>query len=152
MNISIGTFIWLSFTAGIIATAGMTIFLFVVSKSGIMKADILKSIGSLFTKSKDSSSKVGLIIHAVVGIIFSFIYVLLMSLFEVKGFISSVGAGTLIGVVHAAVVSLVLIPSVAEGHPIKPIQKDGFTVAVSQGVAHIIYGFLIGLVVGMIRI
>ena len=152
MNISIGYYIWLSFLSGVIGTAGMTLLLFAMTKSNVINVDLLGALGSLFTKKLSSATRVGLMIHAVVGIIFAFIYVLIISAFKINTFINCIGAGILIGFIHASLVSFLLVPSVAESHPIKKFQKEGFVVAFSYWTAHILYGFLIGLVIGMTKI
>ncbi|MEO8398821.1 MAG: hypothetical protein ABI550_03290 [Ignavibacteriaceae bacterium] len=149
MNISAGTYIWLSIVAGIIGTTGMTLFLYVVTKSDVANADMVKAIGSLFTKSLQSATGVGLVIHFISGIIFAFFYILAISAFQVQGFLSNVGAGLLIGFIHGAVVSFLLVASVAEHHPLPQFQKAGFSVAAAHWIAHLIYGLLIGIVIGM---
>lgn len=149
-NISIGDLVAISLIGGILGTLGMTIFLTVVSKSGYANADMVRALGSLFTKTLDSAFKVGIIIHICSGIIFAFFYTFAISALDVRGFLSSAGAGLLIGFIHGAVVSFLLVASVAENHPLPQFQKAGFSVAVAHWAAHLIYGLIVGISVGII--
>ena len=149
-GISIGSLVGISLIAGIIATAGMTIFLQVVSKTGIANADMVRALGSLFTKKLDNAFGVGLTIHTISGIFFAFFYTLAITALNVHGLPSSIGSGILIGFIHGGVVSFLLVASVAENHPLPQFQKAGFSVAAAHWIAHLIYGFIIGLTIGLI--
>ena len=75
-NLSVGGILWVSFVAGIIATLGMEMLLRKITVAGWANADMVRAIGSIFTKSLDSAYKVGIIIHTISGIIFAFVYTL----------------------------------------------------------------------------
>lgn len=142
-------FIWVALIAGLIGTMGMTGLLEAITKSGMANADMVRAIGSLFTKSLESSFKVGIIVDIIAGIIFAAFYTFAIVSFEVQGLLSSIGACMLIGFIHGAVVSFMLIAAVAEHHPLKQFQQTGFSVAVAHWVGHLFYGFLVGLVIGL---
>jgi hypothetical protein len=152
LDIPIYDFIVKSLASGIIATTGMTLLLTAVTKSGIANADMVRAVGSLFTKSLDNAVKRGLIIHFSVGLFFGFLYTFAIHAFEVEGFLSTVGSGVLIGFIHGAVVSFMLVAAVAEHHPLKEFQKAGFSVAVAHWAAHLFYGLLVGIVLGLMNI
>ena len=57
--------------AGVIATGGMTAFLWSINRTGWTNADMVRAVGSLATKSYDNALRVGLIVHFVNGIIFA---------------------------------------------------------------------------------
>lgn len=149
-NISIGDLAAISLIGGIFGTIGMTIFLTVVSKSGYANADMVRALGSLFTKTLNSAFKVGIIIHICSGIIFAFLYTFAVSTLDIHGFLSCAGAGLLIGFIHGAVVSFILVASVAENHPLPQFQKAGFSVAVAHWAAHLVYGLIVGAAIGLI--
>lgn len=149
-SIAPGTFIWLGILAGLIGTAGMTIVLNSVTKSGVANADMVRAVGSLFTKKLENSSRVGLMVHFSSGIVFAFLYLWAMLAFNVNGFLNLTGSGALIGFIHGAVVGFLLVAAVAENHPVKEFQKAGFSVAVAHWGAHIIYGLLVGAVIGIV--
>jgi hypothetical protein len=45
--------------------------------------------------------------------------------------------------------SFILVIAVAEHHPLPEFREAGFTVAVAHVVGHVVYGALVGLVLGM---
>ncbi len=148
-SVSIGQIIWRSVWAGIIATAGMEVFLQSITKSGIANADMTRAVGSFFTKSLDTAYKVGILIQTFSGIIFAFIYTVIITYFGVKGILNNAGAGALIGFIHGAVVGFVLVATVAENHPLPEFREAGFAVAVVHWAAHILYGLLVGVIIGL---
>jgi hypothetical protein len=150
MDISFGTVVGVSLIAGVIGTAGMTIFLQIITKTGVANADMVRALGSLFTKSLDSAFSVGIVIHTISGIIFAFIYAIIITSFNLQGIIKSASAGTIMGFIQGGIVGFVLVTSVAENHPLPDFQKAGFSVAVVHWLAHVIYGFIVGLIVGLI--
>lgn len=149
--LSVDELLYSALISGLIGTAGITIFMSAVTKSGLANADMIRAVGSLFTKTLKNAFIVGIIIHTISGIIFALIYTIIITTFEVKGVLNSAGAGVLIGFIHGAVVSFVLIAAVAEHHPIKQFQHAGFSVAVAHWLGHIIYGLLAGLSIGLIN-
>ena len=68
--------------AGVIGTAGMSVALWGITRTGIANAAMIRAIGSLFTRSYEDSFGLGLTVHFIVGIILAFLYVALISLFE----------------------------------------------------------------------
>ncbi len=148
-QIAISRIIWLAIWAGIVGTAGMEILLQSITKSGMANADMARAVGSLFTKSMSNAYKFGIIIQTFSGIIFAFLYTLVIVYFNVHGFLSSAGAGTLIGFIHGAVVGFVLVAAVAESHPMKEFREAGFSVAVAHWIGHLVYGLLVGVVIGL---
>lgn len=149
-GISPGAFVWLGIISGIIATSGMTLLLSAITRSGAANADMVRAVGSLFTKSLNNSFQVGLIIHYISGIFFALVYTWIIITFQVQGFLSILGAGILIGFIHGAVVSFVLVAAVAENHPLKEFQDAGFSVAAAHWAGHLVYGLLIGTMIGLI--
>jgi hypothetical protein len=150
MNISFGNLITTALIAGIFGTASMTIFLQIISKTGVANADMVRALGSLFTKSLDSAFSVGIIIHSISGLFFAFLYTIVITALNIHGVPSCAGSGTLIGFIHGGIVSFLLVASVAERHPLPEFQKAGFSVAAAHWIAHIIYGFIVGIVIGLI--
>ena len=72
MNTSIGNIIGIALIAGILGTACMTLFLQIITKLGIANADMVRAIGSLFTKTLKSAFSFGITLHMVSGIIFAY--------------------------------------------------------------------------------
>ena len=140
----------LTIVAGIVGTSGMSLAMWIITKSGIANASMIRAIGSLFTSSYDNSFKPGLIIHFISGILFAFLYVILISLFAPTSLVAAIGAGAMIGVFHGVAFGFLLVVIVAEHHPIEQFRSAGFEVAIAHFVGHVIYGILVGLVVGLI--
>jgi hypothetical protein len=127
----------------------MTGLLAAITKSGIANADMVRAIGSLFTKSLESSFKVGFLADILAGIIFAAFYVFVVISFEIHGLLSSIGTCMLISFIHGVVVSFLLVAAVAKHHPLKQFKQAGFSVAAAHWAAHLFYGFLVGLVIGL---
>ena len=135
--------------AGVFGTIGMTGLLALITRSGIANADMVRAIGSLFTRSFESSFQIGFLIDLLAGIIFAAFYIFVVVSFEVHGLLSSVGVCLLISFVHGIVVSFVLVAAVSGHHPLKQFQKAGFSVAVAHWAGHLFFGLLVGLVIGL---
>lgn len=135
--------------AGIVGTAGMSILLWAITRTGIAHAAMIRAIGSIFTKSYTESFGPGLILHFIVGIIIAFIYVALISLFDPTSLAGTIALGGMIGVFHGVAFGFVLVVAVAEHHPLEQFRDAGFEVAIAHFLGHVVYGLLIGLVVGL---
>ncbi len=135
--------------AGIVGTAGMSIVLWAVTRSGIAPAPMIRAIGSMFTGSYDNSFLPGLITHFIVGILIAFVYALLISLFSPTSVAAYIGAGAMIGVFHGVSFGFVLVIAVAEHHPLEQFRDAGSQVALAHFVGHVVYGILVGTVLGI---
>lgn len=145
-SISIGEIIWVGIVAGIVGTIGMTIFLSLVTKTGIAHADMVRAIGSLLTKSLNNAFNIGILVHTGWGILFGIIYVFILVNFNLTGFLLIVSIGMVIGFIHGFAVSLLLVVAVAEHHPLEQFRNPGFAVAVAHFIAHLFYGTLVGFI------
>ncbi len=149
-NLALSRVIWLAAWSGIIGTAGMELFLQRITKSGIANADMSRAIGSIFTRSIESAYGLGITIQIISGIIFAFFYTLALVYFNIHGYLGNAFAGLLLGFIHGAVVGFLLISAVAEHHPLPEFREAGFNVAVAHWAGHLVYGFLVGSVIGLL--
>ncbi len=138
-------YILLPIFGGFIATLGITLVLWIIDKTGWTKADMVRAVGCLFTKSLDNALKIGLMIHFTAGIIISGVYLHVLSLLNLPNFLSTVIVGALIGFVHGFVVGFGIV-IFAEHHPVEQFQEADFQVAVAHVVGHIVYGLLLGII------
>lgn len=135
--------------AGFVATAFMCFFMEILTRARFANADMVRAVGSLFTKSYENSLIPGLIVQFGFGIVFGFIYFAILSVFTSGSVLSGMTAGLVMGFFHGMVVSLALVIAVAEHHPLEQFQNAGLTVAASHLGGHIIYGFVVGLIFGI---
>jgi uncharacterized membrane protein YagU involved in acid resistance len=149
-NFELGNFIWASFASGILGTLVMTLIMDKITKEGWANADMVRAIGSIFTRSLENSFPVGIVAHIIFGVIIAFVYVFVFQLFNVHTLLGGIGVGFGLGFFHGIVVSLLLVVAVAEHHPLKEFQDVGFSVAAAHFGAHIVYGLVVGVVAGTI--
>ena len=142
-------FLLVSFVAGFIGTMGMTGVMYLITRSGLTNADMVRAIGSIFTRSLDSALLIGGILHIISGIIFAMLYIIGFNLFGFEGTPVLTAIGLCYGVAHGFVLSFILVAAVAEHPPLPQFQEAGFSVAVSHFVGHLVYGVLVGFVVGL---
>ena len=135
--------------AGLVATAGMSIALWAITRSGIARAPMIRAIGSMLTGSYENSFKPGLVIHFIVGTLVAFVYALLISLFSPTSLAAYIAEGAMIGVFHGVAFGFILVVSVAEHHPLEEFRDAGSQVAIAHFVGHVIYGILVGTVLGL---
>ena len=76
------------------------------------------------------------------------IYTILFSVLDLQGFYATTGAGLFIGFLHGFILSFILVTSVAEHHPLAEFREAGVGVALSHFLGHIIYGTLVGCIIG----
>ncbi|HWP93895.1 MAG TPA: DUF6789 family protein [Thermodesulfobacteriota bacterium] len=138
--------------AGLLGTGGMSFAMWLITRSGVANADMIRAIGSIFTHSYENSFKPGLIIHLVTGTLIAFIYILLINLLSPTSIAYFILTGAMIGLFHGVAFSFLLVVSVAEHHPLERFREAGSEVAVAHLVGHIIYGLIVGTVVGLLNI
>jgi Family of unknown function (DUF6789) len=134
--------------AGVIATVVMTASLYAIHWRGFAEADMLRALGSIFTRKESNALPVGVVLHFLSGIVFAFLYVVVWSTLPVNAFQHYVLLGLFTGFAHGLVVSYVLVVLVAEHHPLERFQRAGIGVAVAHLAAHVVYGLLVGIVAG----
>ena len=107
--------------AGLVGTAAMTALLIMAPRMGMPKMDIIGVLGSMFTSEEGTATRLGLVIHFMMGVIFAIIYALLWNA-DVRGV--NVLWGLIFGAVHGAVVSVV-VPMMLRMHPRPPHMEGG---------------------------
>lgn len=122
----------------------MSAFLLFPRWFGISKVDVIPAVGALVTGRIENAFNVGYLIHFVSGILFAYIYwaiILAMKLpvvwwtFAMAGFIQGI------------VVMLLVCIAIMEHHPIARYHERGPMTGLSQLLAHILYGIVVGLIV-----
>jgi len=127
----------------------MTLIMALITRTGLAKADMVRAIGSLVTRSLERSLPVGVALYTLGGLLFAILYATALSIVPVQGFWPSFGASTVLGFAHGFVMSFVLVVSVAEHHPVAEFRDSGFGVAAAHIFGHIAYGMGVGTVLGL---
>lgn len=137
--------------AGLIATTGITAVLWAINKTGWTNADMVRAIGSFFTKSHQNALGIGLAIHFVNGIVFAAVYLHVLSILGLSSLGFEIFFGGLFGFAHGLVVGWCIV-RFADVHPVEQFQDADFQVAAAHTVGHIVYGMLIGVAFGTMRL
>lgn len=135
--------------AGIVGTAGMSLVLWGISQTGLANAAMIRAIGSMFTRSYEDSLGPGFVVHFIAGIIIAFIYVALISLLAPESLAGTIAYGGMIGLAHGVAFGFLLVVAVAEHHPLEQFRRAGLEVAIAHLIGHVIYGVLVGAIVGL---
>jgi hypothetical protein len=155
MRISWGS--WL--LAGFVATLLLTTILAGSQQLRLSRMSIPYLLGSMFTAGREKAKLVGFLVHLVNGQLFALVYVALFHAWGAAG----PWRGLLLGIAHAAVVLLVVVPLLPSLHPRMASEQQGPTVtrqleppgalALHYGattplfvlVGHAAYGMLLGI-------
>jgi hypothetical protein len=138
-----------SILAGGLGVGVMTLALWTITRSGLTNARMVVAVGSLITRSYERAVLVGSFAHTAAGMSFGLIYTLLLMAIGHPGLVPNIFFGGLIGVVHGLIVALMLVAAVAEEHPLPEFQQSGFSVAIAHWVVHVVYGLVVGTVIGI---
>jgi hypothetical protein len=138
----------IALAGGLLGTGGMTLFMWIVDRSGLVNADMMRAVGSLLTKSYDNALLPGVLIHFGSGIVFAGIYGAIIAGLQPSRFSTCLAFAMAMGAFHGGVVSLMLVVAVAERHPLEKFRQAGFSVAGVHWIAHVIYGAFVGIVIG----
>lgn len=136
---------------GIVASTFRLILLEIISKTRITHVDMIKAIGTLYHGQYYHSMYRGVITHYIFGIISAFVYMFLLSVFQPNTITTSAAYGALIGFFHGCVVSFTLTVIVDEDHPLPEFRRYGAEVVVYYWVAQILYGLVLGAIVGTVQ-
>jgi uncharacterized membrane protein YagU involved in acid resistance len=143
---------------GLMATIILTSVGALAHGMGLSRMSIVMLLGTMFTPDRSRAKLLGLGLHLLFGWIFAFLYA---GVFESLGWATWwLGAAT--GLVHAAFVTGVVMPSLPAAHPrmaredegptmVRRLQPPGFLALhygvrtpVVSAVAHILYGLVLG--------
>lgn len=130
---------------GVVATACMSLSLYLIHWSGFANGDMVRALGSLVTRRYENSLPIGWMIHFLAGAFFSVVYAQAL---EMTGFPAStlaVPICVIFAVFHGSVVSLLLVVIIAEHHPLERFQRAGLRVAITHIAAHVVYGLVLGI-------
>ncbi len=142
-------FILTSLVAGLLGAAAMEIVMWLITRDGWAKANMIVALGSLITRTRENAFRTGAVVHAVAAFGFAMLYAYLMGRFGLAHLPDAFFAGIGFGIIHGLVVCLALVWVVAERHPLEEFQDAGLAVGVSHFAGHVAYGAIVGLVIGL---
>ena len=137
------------FVAGLAGTSAMIGIMSLIHRMGWANADMIRAIGSIYTRSYELSFWPGLITHYCAGTVFALAYALLVGLAPVSSTDGIIFVGLGVGLFHGMVVGITLAVAVSEHHPVEQFRQAGLGVVLSHIVGHVFYGFAVGLVLGL---
>jgi hypothetical protein len=136
-------------SGGLAGTAAMTLFLLLPRWLGRAHVDVIRAGGALVVGSSNPSAfPVGLSIHIAMGIGFAFVYSAFLSLSSLP---FNALTGLLLGSIHGVIAMLLVSILIMEHHPEPRYHDRGPATGLAQLGAHMIYGTIVGLVVGLSR-
>jgi hypothetical protein len=135
--------------AGILGGLAMEWVMWLISRAGLARGDMILALGSLLTKTRENAYRVGLVIHVTAAIGFGFVYTLLMITLGYTDMPLSLMLGLGVGILHGLLVSLMLVWVVADQHPLEEFKEADLLVGLSHFAGHVAYGAMIGLVAGL---
>jgi hypothetical protein len=138
-----------SVVAGVLGGSAMLFVMWLMTRGGLARGNMVVALGGLVTKSRDSALRVGLMLHTLSAIGFAMVYAMLMLWLESTGMPNALMVGIGAGFFHGLIVSLMLVWVVAEGHPFEEYNEAGLAVGLSHLLGHVVYGATVGLIIGI---
>ena len=138
--------------AGILGTAGMSITMWLITQTRLANADMIRAVGSILTRSYENAFTPGLITHFTVGILIAFVYAAFLNLFDYRSIVAYSSIGAMMGTMHGLAVTFALVILVAEHHPLEQFREAGAEVAIAHMVGHIVYGLIVGAIIGIAHV
>lgn len=137
-------FLTAALISGILATIGLSLYSFLITRSGMANADMIRAVGGFYSRSYEKSYGVGQIVHFIAGIIFSGIYLLIfINFFNNDTGLSFLALGSIAGFIHGFIFSFGMA-FLSGQHPLEQFRNADFKSATAHTVGHVIYGLLIG--------
>ena len=140
---------WLSpLFGGLLGTAIMTVALLLPNWLGWGKVDVIRAVGALVTRRSHGAFLPGLFIHCSAGIIFAYVYYIILSLSHIP---LNALTGLMMGTLHGVIIMLLVAIVIMEHHPIAYYHTRGPMTGFAQLLAHMLYGVIVGSVVQMMQ-
>ena len=145
-------YLGISLLAGVLGGVAMQVAMWLISRAGLAKGDMILALGSLITKSRENAYRVGIMVHAIAAIGFGLVYTLLMVTLGYAQMPQSLMIGLGLGIGHGLLVSLMLVWVVSDQHPLAEFKEADLLVGLSHFAGHVAYGAVVGLVVGLLSL
>ena len=128
--------------AGLAGTGVMTAMMYMAPRMGMPGMDILGMLGSMFTSDRGTATKLGAVMHLMMGAIFALAYAVLWN--------AGVGSpnllwGLIFGAIHA-VAAILAMPMMMAQHPRKPEMETSPMAVAGQLMGHAVFGIVVALI------
>ena len=137
--------LFLGAISGLFGAFAMTGFMLKVSSTYSKRVDMVKALGSFFTRKPEGAQELGKKIHALAGLFFGIIYFVSMYLIGALTFPYAIFLGIGFGFFHGLIMSYVLMFYASEKHPIEEYREATLEEGLLHLVGHIIFGAVVGL-------
>jgi len=138
-----------SVVAGALGGAAMIFAMGLMTRGGLARGNMVVALGGMVTRSRNNAFRVGLMLHTLSAIGFAMVYAMLMLWLGLTDMPNALIVGIGVGFFHGLIVSLMLVWVVAEGHPFEEYNEAGLAVGLSHLLGHVIYGAVVGFIVGV---
>lgn len=135
--------------AGLLGVLALEITMWLMTRNGLARGNMIVAIGSLFTRSRAHAFRNGLVVHLISGVIFAALYLWAMRSFGFTHFPAALAAGIGFGTVHGIMVSLMLVWVVSDHHPLEEFKGADLAIGLSHFLGHVAYGAAVGFIVGL---
>ena len=120
-----------------------------ITRAAWEKTDMIVALGSMVTKTRENSRRVGMTIHVLSAIVFALLYTVAIWKFGFARLPISIFVGIAFGIIHGMIVSLLLVWIIAEQHPLEEFREADLAVGLIHFAGHVVYGAVVGLVIGI---
>ena len=131
--------------SGLIGAFAMTEFMLKVSSAYSKRVDMVRALGSFFTRKPEGAQELGRKIHTLSGLFFGALYFLTMYLIGGLNFPYAIFLGLGFGFFHGLTMSYILMFYASAKHPIKKYRDATLEEGLLHLVGHIIFGIIVGL-------
>lgn len=135
---------------GLIGAFAMNLFMRLVSRKFDRRADMVRALGSFFTKKLDNALGVGTAIHGAAGVIFGMIYLAIIQAIGALDFPHAFFLALGFGFFHGLITSYGLMYYASARHPLEEYRKATMQEGVLHLLGHMIFGGVTGLLGGLI--
>src|SRR5690606_6557999 len=112
------------------------VVLAIVGRAGWTRANLIMALGQLFSRNRSTALFLGLVVHAIAGIVFAMIYCSAILLIGIENRVLVIVAGIILGHLHGVVASLIFVVGAVLGDTEGEIKKVQFSGGPTYFVAH----------------
>jgi len=136
-------------TAGLVGAGAMWAAMRLIERAGPPTGGMVMAVGSLLTRSRDNALPVGIAVHLFSAITFGVLYTVLIRMVGLTAWPHAFFTAGGLGLFHGLVVSLALVWIVSDNHPLTEFRKATPLIFLSHFAGHIVFGFVVGLVISI---